>query len=119
VKYRRRDAERFAQLLADVARHDQRRQRIVRNVHVDADRGCDCFDELLDLDVALVGDEISLAVADVGAHRRHEGVDEVVDVERVIERLAVAEHRERAARDALEDHEEPLRVAGAVDRGGP
>ena len=67
---------------------------------VDAERGGDGFDELLDLDVVLVGDQIRLAVADVGPHGRDERVDEVVDVERVIERLAVAEHRKDAARDA-------------------
>ncbi len=86
---------------------------------VDAERCGDGFDELLDLDVVLVGDQIRLAVADVERHGGDEGVDEVVDVERVIERLAVAEHRKHAARDAPEDHEEPLGIAGPVDGRRP
>ena len=85
----------------------------------DAQCGSDSFDELLDLDVVLVGDQVGLAVADLGRHGRDECVDEVVDVERVVQRPAVAEHRKDAARDALEDHEEPLGVAGAVDGGRP
>ena len=66
----------------------------------------------------LVGDEVLPPVADPGREAEHEGVDQVVDVERVIERLAVAEHREGAAGDALEDHEEALGIAGTVDGRG-
>ena len=67
----------------------------------------------------LVRDEVGPAVAHAGHEAQHEGIDQVVDVQRMVERPAVAEHGEGAARHALEDHEEALGVAGTVDRRGP
>src|SRR5436190_1779350 len=55
-------------------------------------------------------------VAHAGLLHEQERIDQVVDVERMVERAAVAEHRERAGLRALEDHEEALGIAGPVDR---
>src|SRR5204862_6115161 len=78
-EYRRRYPERLTDRLADVPSDHERRQRIVRNVDVYAERRGDRLHQGLDLDVILVGDQIRLAVADVGLHGRHERVDEVID----------------------------------------
>ena len=48
----------------------------------------------------------------------HDAVDQIVDVDPVIERPAVADHREAAALDAAKQLEK-AQVAGAVDAGRP
>ena len=66
-----------------------------------------------------VGDEIGLAVALARGHGQKKDVDQVVDVEGVVQGLPAPEHGKGPGRDALEDHEEPLRVSGAVNGGRP
>jgi len=116
---RRRDLQRLADLLADVAGRDDGPDRVVRDLHVHAHRAADAPDEVLDRDVLLVGDQVGLPVALAGRHHQQAGVDQVVDVKRVVERAAAAEHREPARGDAPVDQVETLGVAGAVDRRGP
>src|SRR5690606_16463067 len=60
---RRRYAERLARFLDDVPGDDQGQDRVMRHLHVDADRLADPLHELVQREILLVADDISLASA--------------------------------------------------------
>ena len=63
---RRRNAKRFAELLANVAGNDQRPDWIVMDTHVYVDGTTYAFDELLDCEVLVIANQIRLARASAG-----------------------------------------------------
>ena len=112
------DAEGFAELLAHVPGDDQGPDGQRGDRHVDAHGLAHLGYQGANGDVLAIGDQVRLARALALLHGEHEGIHEVVDVHRVVVRLAASEHDEPTASGALVNHHEALGVAGAVDRGG-
>ncbi|OPZ73635.1 MAG: hypothetical protein BWY82_01073 [Verrucomicrobia bacterium ADurb.Bin474] len=99
-----------------MTRHYKRPNWIILNFRRHIQRSRNLLNNRGNRVVMLVRDQINPARTNAGCHACHESIHQIVNVERMVEGLAIAKHRKCSFCHPPEYHLKALRIAGAVNR---